>query len=286
MLSTTTEIDLERRGEVLWISLNRPERLNAITQVMARELLDTFAAMATYTTVRVIVLRGRGRGFCAGADITRFSSGVRQTEATEGRVHLPDVIQAMRRCPQPIIALVHGPACGGGFAFALASDVRIAGPAARMNDAFVNLGVSGCEMGVSYFLPRLIGLSIASELMYTGRFIDADRALRVGLVSAVVPDHQLEDAATELANEMLAVAPLALRKTKETLTRVLELRTLAEALAVEDATQAECIAGEDFDEGVRAFMEGRRPSFNALPPYTNGAPVGSGPDDKVSEDAT
>jgi enoyl-CoA hydratase/carnithine racemase len=111
----------------------------------------------------------------------------------------------MRRLPQPFIACVHGPACGGGFALALASDVRLAGESARMNAAFIKIGLSACDIGVSYFLPRLVGASLASELLLTGKFIDADRALRVGLVSEVMPDAELESAARKLAGEMLGL---------------------------------------------------------------------------------
>src|SRR6185312_1062460 len=154
--------------------------------------------------------------------------------------YLADVYIKMRRCPQPIIALVHGAACGGGFAFALAADVRIAGESARMNDAFVNLGVSGCELGLSYFLPRTVGMSIAAELMYTGRFIEAGRAERVGLVSQVVPDDALERAGAELAGEMLRLSPIALRTTKETLWRLAGDDDLARVIDEEAQVQLRC----------------------------------------------
>lgn len=251
----TSHIELERRAQVLWITLNRPERLNAITPLMGHELLSVFQSLVDDPTVRVVVLRGSGRGFCAGLDITQANDQV------EGGVHLPEIIKAMRACPQPIISAVHGAACGGGFAFAVASDVRIAGDSARMNDAFVRLGVSGCEMGVSYFLPRIVGLSVSNELMLTGRFINAARALQVGLVSDVVADDALEVAASALAEEMLAVAPHALRKTKETISRVRGVSDLAEALAIEDAAQDECMRRPDFAEGLQAFLEKREPKF-------------------------
>jgi enoyl-CoA hydratase/carnithine racemase len=133
-------------------------------------------------------MRGAGAAFCAGLDIKEHRGGDRVPD-TAGRAepgyHLFDIVRLMRACPQPVIALVHGPACGGGFAMALAADIRLAGASARMNDAFVALGRSGCEMGLSYFLPRIVGLGVATELMYTGSFIDAKRAHAVGLVSGV-----------------------------------------------------------------------------------------------------
>jgi enoyl-CoA hydratase/carnithine racemase len=120
----------------------------------------------------------------------------------------------MRRCPQPIISVSHGAACGGGFALALASDIRIASDKAKMNAAFIKIGLSGCDVGVSYLLPRLVGTSLASELILTGRFIYADRALQAGLVSSVVPIDQLSDEVTSLVDDTLATSPLGLRLTK------------------------------------------------------------------------
>lgn len=257
------EIVVQRRGSEVWITLNRPDRLNAITPTMANELLSVFESLVEDHSARVVVLRGSGRGFCAGLDIKQALQ--RQEDARHESMPLPDVIRAMRRCPQPIIALVHGAACGGGFAFALAADVRIAGESARMNDAFVNLGVSGCELGLSYFLPRQVGLSVAAELMYTGRFLDAYRAREVGLVSEVVPDDALEAAGTQLARDMLRVAPLALRKTKETLGRALGIAHLDEVLEVEQATQLECIQEGGFEERLRAFVEHPVPRLDDEP---------------------
>lgn len=251
-------IVVDRRDGVDWITLNRPERLNAITPVMARELGDHFLELEKDTSVRVVVLRGAGKGFCAGLDIKARVTGEDGGEKT-GR--LPEIIRSMRRCPQPIVALVHGAACGGGFAFALASDIRIAGESARMNDAFVTLGISGCELGLSYFLPRTVGLSVAAELMYTGRFIDAPRALAVGLVSQVVPDAELDAAGEAIVADMLRVAPLALRKTKETLTRVIDVNDLDAVLDMELQTQVECTQSPNFQEALRAFVEKRPPRF-------------------------
>jgi enoyl-CoA hydratase len=167
----------------------------------------------------------------------------------------------MRRAPQPIIACVHGPAAGGGFALALASDVRLAGESARMNAAFIRIGLSACDVGVSYFLPRLVGASLASELLLTGRFIDAARAERTGLVSRVVPDAQLEQAARELAAEMLATSPLGLRLTKECLAMSLDAGSLEAVIAMEDRNQALCVQSPDVREGMLAFLQKRAPSY-------------------------
>ncbi len=191
-------IRVEKQGQVDWVSLNRPEVLNAINTPMVTDLRDYFGSLYENDDTRIVVLRGEGRAFCAGLDIKQAGSGEHAAPFGGGmgfQGYLAEAYIRMRRCPQPIISLIHGPACGGGFAFALASDIRIAGESARMNAAFIRIGLSACDMGVSYFLPRLVGTSIASELMLTGRFIHADRALATGLVSEVVPDAELAAAA-------------------------------------------------------------------------------------------
>ncbi len=152
----------------------------------------------------------------------------------------------MRSCPQAIVALVHGAACGGGFNFVLASDIRIAGRSAKMNVAFVKLGLSGCELGTTYFLPRLLGTSVAAELMMTGRFIRADRALAVGLVSEVVDDDQLEAAGRSLIEDLLAASPIGLRKTKEVMAQAAEIEDLAAVIALEQHTQEVCMRQSSF----------------------------------------
>lgn len=257
----TTEQDVilvERRGPVEWITLNRPDRLNAITATMANALADRFASLQEDHTVRVVVLRGSGRAFCAGLDVKELPS---EGNAAVGLSRMSEIVLNIQSCPQPVIALLQGAACGGGFAFALAADIRIAGESARMNDAFVNLGLSGCELGMSYFLPRQLGTSVAAELMFTGRFLEATRALQLGLVSAVVPDIELESAAEDLIRDMLLVTPLGLRKTKETLRRLLHEDDLSTVLKMEMATQQECMRGPDFQEGIQAIKEKRAPNF-------------------------
>ncbi|MBS0473493.1 MAG: enoyl-CoA hydratase/isomerase family protein [Proteobacteria bacterium] len=259
-------IQIERRGEVDWLTLDRPVRLNTLTGTMVRELCAYFEGLQSDYGVRIVVMRGAGRAFCAGLDIKEHLSGDRVPEGA-GRVrpghHLFDIVKLMRACPQPIVALVHGPACGGGFAMALAADIRIAGESARMNDAFVALGRSGCELGLTYFLPRIVGLGIATELMYTGSFIDAPRALQVGLVSRVVPDLALEAAADEFVAPMLKTAPLGLRMTKQTLNTALKIDDLHAVIDLEERAQSICGRGPDFEEAMSAFLEKRPPRYAA-----------------------
>jgi len=256
-------IEIEERGPVDWLNLNRPESLNAITTEMVVELSDYFGRLFDDRQTRIVVMRGAGRAFCAGLDIKESQAG---QDAPFGagfgfQGALADVYIKMRRCPQPILALVHGPACGGGFAFALAADIRIAGESARMNAAFIKLGLSSCDMGVSYFLPRLVGVSVASELMLTGRFIHAPRALATGLVSEVVPDDRLEAAAQPYLDEMLAASPMGLRLTKEGLAMAVDATSLQAAMAIENRNQVLCSRTNDFAEGRRAFLEKRAPVY-------------------------
>ncbi len=258
-------ISVEKRGQVDWLTLNRPEAMNSISLDMVHELNDYFGKLYNDASVRIVVMRGAGRAFCAGLDI-KDQAGRNPDDMPFGggfgfQGYLADVYIKMRRCPQPIIALVHGPACGGGLAFALAADIRIAGESARMNAAFIRIGLSSCDMGVSYFLPRLVGGSVAAELMLTGRFIHAPRALATGLVSEVVPDAELEAAAQPYIDEMLTTSPMGLRMTKEGLAMAIDAPSLEAAMAIENRNQVMCARSEDFAEGMRAFMEKRLPVY-------------------------
>ena len=269
-MSTYETLLIEKEGGIDWVTLNRPDALNAMNPKLVSELLDYFGNLYTDHSVRVVVLRGAGRAFCAGLDLKDRSnsaegSGGMSSSPQAGLVgqrRISEIVMRMRRAPQPIISLVHGPACGGGFALALASDIRIAGESARMNAAFIRIGLSACDIGVSYFLPRLVGVSVASELMMTGRFIKADRAERVGLVSEVVPDDKLTDAARSYLDEMMTTSPLGLRLTKECLNMSVDAGSLEAAVAMEDRNQILCTQTDDMREGVRAFLEKRPPVYS------------------------
>ncbi len=263
-MSEYETILVEKRGQVDWLTLNRPETLNAINTPMVTELRDYFGRLEENSEARVVVMRGAGRAFCAGLDI-KASESTRHERPFGGgfgfQGYLAEVYVRMRRCPQPIISLVKGPACGGGFSFVLASDIRIAGETARMNAAFIRIGLSACDMGSSYFLPRLVGTSIASELMLTGRFINAERALSTNLVSEVVPDDQLEVAAQTYIDEMLATSPMGLRLTKEGLNVAVDAGSLEAAMAIENRNQLMCSKTNDAREGMKAFLEKRPPEY-------------------------
>ena len=256
-------ISVEAKEGVHWLTLNRPESLNAINTQMATELRDYFSGLFQDRSCRVVVMKGAGRAYCAGLDIKDHAGLV---EAPFGggfgfQGHLADVYIKMRRCPQPIISLVHGAASGGGFAFALASDIRIAGDSMKMNSAFIKIGLSSCDMGVSYFLPRLVGVTIASEMMMTGRFVNAERALAVGLVNEVVSDEALDEAAQVFVDEMMATSPMGLRMTKEGLNMAIDAGSLEAAMAIENRNQVMCSSSADFKEGLQAFIEKRTPVY-------------------------
>jgi len=256
---------VEKKGPVDWLTFNRPDSLNALNPLMVDELLDYFGKAYWDKATRIVVLKGAGRAYCAGLDLKERGQNENDARGAAAGLtsqrRISEIVMRMRRCPQAIISLVHGPACGGGFALALASDVRIAGTSARMNAAFIRIGLSACDIGVSYFLPRLVGVSVASELMLTGRFINAERALRVGLVSEVVADSQMEAAAQVFIDEMLTTSPLGLRLTKECLNMSIDAGSLEAAVAMEDRNQILCAQTRDFGEGVRAFLEKRKPAY-------------------------
>ncbi len=250
-MSEYTTISVVHDGAVDWLTLNRPERLNALNGTMVEELWDYFSGLQTDYSRRVVIMRGAGKAFCAGLDLVWFNEsgngGMPRGETEEGQgPSLADIVLKMRSCPQAVVSLVNGAACGGGFSFALASDIRIASRSAKMNVAYVKIGLSGCELGTSYFLPRMLGTSVAAELMMTGRFIHADRALALGLVSEVVDDDQLEDAARALIEDLLAASPKGLRKTKEVMTRASEIEDLAAVIALEERTQMACMDPSSF----------------------------------------
>ena len=257
---------IENRGAIEIVTLNRPERLNAMSADLIEALDSYFRGVQKRLDVRVVILRGSGRAFCAGLDLDPAawpdnpSAGPVQNGWATQRA-IATVMQLMRQCPQPVIGLVQGAACGGGFSLLLSSDVRIAAPSARMNAAYIKIGLGGCDMGSSYFLPRLVGASIASELILTGKFIHADRALQCQLVSAVVDETDLLDAGLELAEEMLATAPMGLRLTKDALNRNIDAPGFEAAIALEDRQQVMLAQTEDFVEAKRAFAEKRAPDY-------------------------
>lgn len=228
---------------------------------MFAELRALAPELDTDPDVRAVVLAGAGRGFCAGADLSAIAELPSNSVPDFWRYQSigAEIIVAWKRIGKPVVASVHGAAAGGGLALALACDVRVAGPAARFNVAFVRLGLSGCDVALSWLLPRIVGLGHASELMLTGRLIDADHAARIGLVNAVDPEPL--DRALALAREMAANSPFGLRLTKQGLELAIDAPSLEAAVAIENRNQVLASRTEDMGEAVAAFLAKRPAEF-------------------------
>lgn len=257
-------IRVEARGPVEIVTLDRPSALNALSEGLVAELGDYVFALKHRPQVRVVVLRGEGRAFCAGLDIKENRTPTNETQfqrAWRVQTQLGDVLKAIRLAPQPFIALGHGSACGGGFSLMLAADVRFGTPDLKMNAAYIKIGLGGADIGSSYFLPRLVGASLAAELLLTGRFIHADRALRLGLLSDVVEHATLLDTGLALANEMVANAPYGLSLTKQALNMNIDAPSIDAAFAIEDRQQVMLTATSDHVEAMTAFVEKRAPLY-------------------------
>jgi 2-(1,2-epoxy-1,2-dihydrophenyl)acetyl-CoA isomerase len=253
----------EAKDGIAQLTLNRPERLNALGGTLRDDLLDAITRAAADPQVRVMVITGAGRGFCSGGDVKAMNEA--RERGREGQLvdkFAPSrdrTLLAMRDAPQPIIAAVNGPAAGAGMNLALGCDVRIASTAATFSQAFVKRGLHP-DWGGTYFLPRAVGMAKACELIFTGEIIDAPEALRLGLVGRVVAPEELLPTARELARKIAAGPPVAIRLAKRALYRNLET-DLRAALEFETFAQNVCRETDDAAEGIRAFVEKRPPVF-------------------------
>jgi enoyl-CoA hydratase len=245
------------------LTLNRPERLNAMSLDLLDDLYVLFEELSRQPALRVLILTGNGRGFCSGADlkdermlreenVRHFSSASLHLEHIQKK--FSGVIKAMRQLSQPIIAAVKGPAAGGGMMMALASDIIIADTTARFTPSFINIGLSGGELGSTYFLPRLIGSARAAEILMTGRTILAEEADRIGMISRLVPEGELMEVALATARSLITKSPLGLRLTKETLRQNLDAPSLENAIELENRNQSILCTAPQFFEAVKAFQ--------------------------------
>ena len=261
-------IALERPlPEVIVIRLNRPERLNAMTAELVESLHQVFDGIAVDPQCRVVILTGAGRGFCAGLDLKGYGEaphtshlGSTQT-AFAVQKHIATLIPHMRSLPQPIIAAVNGPAAGGGLALVLGSDIRLAAQSASFNVAFIRVGFSACDIGTSWLLPRLVGAARAQEMMLTGRIVDADEALRIGLVVEVVPEDQLMKVAFEKAQQVIRNTPFGVALTKEGMWTALEIPAMQSAIDLENRQQIMASHTADARESMMSFLEKRPPRY-------------------------
>jgi enoyl-CoA hydratase/carnithine racemase len=253
----------EQSNGIATITLNRPERLNAITFEVYRELTDFFVDLRHHRDVRVVIITGAGRAFCSGGDV-RDIIGALQGRDAEGLLDFTrltcELIHNMRALPKPIIASLNGTTAGAGACIALASDIRIAAEEAKIAFIFVKVGLAGTDMGATYLLPRGVGLAKATELLMTGDFTSAAEAERIGLYNRVVPRAELETITREFAEKLAHGPALGLAKTKEMLNREMHMG-FESALEAEAVAQALCMQTPDFREAHAAFLEKRPAKF-------------------------
>jgi len=266
---------------ILVVTITRPERRNALSSNTLAAMHREIDRIAGDPSVRVVVLTGEGTGFCAGADMKSGPedsddlSGVPGGELLSGVTNptvvtfatqelMANLFEKIHRLRVPVIAAVNGDAHGGGFALALACDIRVASENATFGAVFIKRGVSACDMGTSYHLPRLVGASRSAELLLTGRVFDAAEAAAMGLVTEVVPFGQVVDRALAKAREIAANPPLAVWMTKETMWQTVDAPSLRYALDIENRTQVMCTATGELSEAFRAFREKRPASWKPL----------------------
>jgi enoyl-CoA hydratase/carnithine racemase len=259
--SFLTELD-EETG-VATLTLNRPDRLNALTFQVYDELRNTFYALHDEEEARVVVLTGSGRGFCSGGDVEDIIGRLFERDM-RGLLEFTrmtcDLVLSIRRCRKPVVAALNGTVAGAGAVIATACDMRVAAESAKIAYLFTRVGLSGADMGAAWMLPRIVGLAKASELLMTGEFISAEEARRIGLYNQVVADGSSLEAATELAGKLSRGPSFALEITKDALNREAHM-DLASALEAEAQIQAALMLHPDFRESYDAFVEKREPDF-------------------------
>jgi enoyl-CoA hydratase len=259
------------RPHVAVLTLNRPDRLNALSIDLALELDDTIRRVGTQNDTWVVVLTGAGRGFCSGLDLKDYGVLPGIDGLTVGRIAqrsmraYSQIVLSLRRIPQPVIAAINGPAYGGGMCLTLAADLRIAATSAELNATGIVNGLTSTEMAAGWLLPRLIGASRANDLLLTGRKVGAAEALEIGLVSRVVDDGRVLDEAIDMAAEMCRFSPYGLAMTKDVLWASLEVSSLETAIELEDRNQLMLGFTENLQEAIRAFDAGREPVYTDEP---------------------
>lgn len=263
-MSTYTTLAVERpQPEIVVARLNRPARLNAITFTMFDELVELQREVEADRAARVLVLTGEGRAFCAGLDLDEAATlpEMSAAEMLAGQESWAASIAGFRHMTKPVVAAVNGAAAGAGMALALAADIRVASSAARFNAAFVRIGLSGGDVGTSWALPRLVGLGRAYEILLTGRFVEAEEALRIGLVTDVVDPEDLLDRALETARLIVGNSPVGMALTKQVVQNNVDAPSLEAALALENRNQVLATRTHDMVEALAAFREKRTPTY-------------------------
>ena len=249
---------------VATITLNRPEKLNALTFEVYADLRDLFTELPQHGDARVVVITGQGRGFCSGGDVEEIIGPLTEME-TAGLLEFTrmtgGVVKALRECPVPVIAAINGVAAGAGSVIALASDLRLMAESASFAFLFTRVGLAGADMGSAYLLPRIVGLGRATELLLLGDKLSAERAYRIGLANELLPDGELMSRATALGRRIADGPAFAFSTTKSLLARELDM-SLGASIELEAITQALLMQSEDFLEFYEAWNEGRSPEWS------------------------
>lgn len=249
----------EPREGVKLITLNRPDCLNALSIREAMDIETALQELRFDNECRVVIITGAGRGFCAGTDLKEMAEFTQDTEATKNiwllQKHMANIIELLRHIPQPVIAAINGAAAGGGASLAMAADIRLASTTAKMILSYINVGMSGADMGASFMLPRLIGVSRAAEITYTGRPVLAEESERIGLFARVVEPEILMDTALEYAEIMLGKSEMGLLLTKECINSSMDGTSLDAQLHLENRTQTLCSAFGSFEKGASDFKK-------------------------------
>jgi len=253
------------------VTLDRPDRLNALSATLISDLRGALGELCHDRSVRAVVLVGEGRGFCAGTDLSgdRDPAPDAEGRGPVGQVwrsqqHVAGLMVDIYEHPKPIVAAVHGAAVGGGLALALAADLRVATASARFGAVFIDIGLSSCDVGVSYLLPRIVGVTRASELMLTGRHFTGSEAEAFGMLNAVAPEGQHLEVALDLARRVAAQHEYGLELTKSGLHAALDAPSLRHAVEMENRTQALGTFSGNMAEAVRAFAEKRPPEWGPM----------------------
>lgn len=257
----------EESSAIATITLDRPDRLNSLTFEVYRELTELFSALRSRDEVRVVVITGRGRGFCSGGDVEEIIGELfkRDMNGLLAFTRMTcELIRNIRALEKPVIASLNGTVAGAGAVIALACDLRIAADTAKIAFLFVKVGLCGGDMGAAFLLPKVVGLGRATEILYTGDFVGADDAARIGLYNRVVPGGELKDETMRWAERLAAGPAFALGMTKAALNRELDM-SLEMALEAESEAQAICMLNPDFREAYQAFTEKRPPAFKKGP---------------------
>lgn len=251
------------RPEVVLVHLNRPDRLNAITFEMFDEFIELQREVDDDPAVRVLVITGSGRAFCAGLDLDEAAllPGMTPLEMLAGQETWARSVAGFRHMDKPVIAAVNGPAAGAGMGIALAADIRLASTGARFNAAFIRIGLTGGDVGTSWMLPRLVGLGRAYEILLTGRFVDAEEALRIGLVTETTDPEDLLPRALATADVICGNSPVGVRLTKKVVQTNVDAPSLDVAIDLENRNQVLAVQTDDMTEALAAFREKRAPRF-------------------------